>query len=267
MLAENLRAIDINPDHIERLMSDLFPDPPAKPEGIIIFYEGNQLLHAVHSRRGPMKKINFLGPQSTEEIARTEKAEFVICIEKNTLPKIATNFQSHIHWDDPYLFQLIPIIRAVRGEIGSNIHIYPDITRKIPRIPDKLLKLLPRILPRRAIFSIVIFDADGTVWTSLIIGTTGAEISLITTTEALEPLAADPIPFSRKIIRINRAIAKILQPPTASIFMDREIFRHLCAHPRPISELLKLHSKGWLRIQPFPIRLRILLMLMSFLKI
>jgi len=267
LLAADLHAVDINPEHIERLYGELFPEAPAPQESIIIFYEANQLLHAVHSHRGPMKKFHFPGPQNIEEIARSEKVDRVICIEKNTLPKLTTNFQSRIRWNDPYLFQLIPIIEAVRGEIGSNIHIYPRIAQKIPPIPKRLLKYLPRIMPKRSLFALVILDADGTVWTSLIIGTTGSEISLITTTEALEPLAVDNIPIERKIRRINRAIAKIFHPPTASIFFDRETFRHLCAHPRPISALLNLHSKGWIHIQPFPLRLRILLTLASFLKL
>lgn len=259
MLSADVEIIDINPDHIGYLASALMPKVPAAPSTLFVFYEGNRLIHAVHNRRGPLPGLRFHGAHRLDTLARANNADTVVCIEKNALPRLSTVIANRVKWDEPYLFQLLALVDGVRGETGGGIHFYPPLKGKIPKITPGGVNFASRFLPREALYTLVVFDDEGGVRASLIIGAKGFEIDLVTTTEALGHLDTAGLPPEERARMINEAAARVLRKPTASFFMDEDVFRHLCAHPRPAAAVRRLHSAGWLTINPFPLKLKLLL--------
>lgn len=258
MLSADVQVVDINPDHIGYFAAALMPTAPAAPSTLFVFYEGNRLIHAVHNRRGPLPDLRFHGVQRLDTLAATHGADTVVCIERGALPRLSTVIANRVRWDEPYLFQLLALADGVRGEMGAGIHVHPPL-KKLPKITPGGVNFVSRFLPREALFTLVVFDDDGGVKASLIVGAKGAEIDLVTTTETLGPLDTAGLPPEERARRINEAAGKTLRKPTASFFMDDDVFRHLCAHPRPLAAVRRLHSAGWLTINPFPLKLKLLL--------
>ncbi|MFH1539398.1 MAG: hypothetical protein ABIH66_10600 [bacterium] len=273
MLSADVQITDINPDHIGYFASVLAPQPaPVAPATLFVFYEGNRLIHAVHNRRGPVPGLRFHGAHRLDTLARAYGVDSVVCIERGALPRLSTVIANRVRWDDPFLFQLLAFVDGVRGETGGGIHFYPSLKGKVPRVTPGGVRFASRFLPREALYTLIVFDNEGGVRASMIIGARGAEIDLITTTEALGPAGPGRVdtaglPLEERVRRINAAAARSLRQPTASFFMDDDVFRHLCAHPRPLAAVRRLHASGWLTINPFPLKLRLLLGLLGLIRI
>lgn len=272
MLSADVEIVDINPDHVGYFASVLMPRAlavpaaPQRPATLFVFYEGNRLIHAVHNRRGPMPGLRFHGVHRLDTLTRAHGVDSVVCIERTALPRLSTVIANRVRWDDPFLFQLLAFVDGVRGETGSGIHFYPSLKGKVPRVTPGMVNFITRFLPREALYTFVVFDDEGGVWGSVIIGAAGAEVDLITTTEALGNINTAGLPLEERVQRINTAVDRVLRTPTASFFMDDDVFRHLCAHPRPLAAVRRLHSSGWLTVQPFPLKLKLLLGLTGLLR-
>ncbi|MEW5945403.1 MAG: hypothetical protein AB1742_04315, partial [bacterium] len=93
------------------------------------------------------------------------------------------------------------------------------------------------------------------------------EVTLVSTTDAFEPLSLRGVSLEHKVRRLNRAAAAAFYAPTASFFMDERAFRHIVTHPKPLSALARAYSSGWILIKPFPLKLRLLLLAASLFRL
>lgn len=266
MLAADVKIIDIDPAHVEYFYTTLMPAAAEKSSTLYIFYEGNRLIHAVHTRRGPLPELRFSGAHKLDEIARRESADSVVCIEKSALQRLSTVVGNRVRWDDPLLFQILEIVDSVREESGAGIHFWPSPAGAPPKITRRGVRFVTRFLPRRALIMFVVFDEEGDVRASAIVGGAGGEIDLVTTTEGLGVTGLAGLPLNERARRLNAAAARVFRRPTVSLFMDDDVFRHLANHRKPAAALLGLHARGWVKIEPFPLKLRALLRLANFVR-
>ncbi|MEW5947173.1 MAG: hypothetical protein AB1742_13330, partial [bacterium] len=169
MLAPDVRIVDIDPEHVERAFSLISPRMPSKPSVLVVFYEGNRVVHAVHSRRGPVAGVHFPGVSRLEQVADAQGADVVVCLEKNALPGFVTDVQSKVAWDEPYLFQALTVLECLRSELGRNIHFYSRSPIKMPAVSRRAASFFVRLLPARTLLMLVVFNAEEEeVWSSLV---------------------------------------------------------------------------------------------------
>jgi hypothetical protein len=258
MLAKNVEIIDIDPDQHERFFG-MLPQGGPKKHGLIVFYSENRVFHAVHTKKGPIDGVAFRGPEHLAELAEIFGADYVICLEKNAIRRVAADAQCAVLFDDPLSAQAAAVYSALKREIGSGIHIYPDPFRRIPAAPPAIMRLARRFLLRNSLGMIVVFDDSLNVWISLILELQRGEISLISTTDFLEPLDCGDMGFDERAALMVRRLEQKRGRPTIGIFCDRAVFEHIKNHPRPVLTLLRMARLGWIRFNPFPSSLRILL--------
>ena len=258
MLAKNVQIIDIDPDQHERFFATL-PRGGPKKHGLIVFYSENRVFHAVHTKTGPVEGVAFRGPEHLAELAECYSADYVICLEKNALKRVTADAQCAVLFDDPLSAQAAAAYAALKREIGSGIHIYPDPFRRIPAAPPAAMRLARRFLLKKSLAIFVVFDDSMDVRMSLILELQRGEISLISTTDFLEPLDCSGMGFDERAALMVRRLEQKRGRPTVGIFCDRAVFEHIKNHPRPVFALLKMARLGWIRFNPFPSRLRMLL--------
>jgi hypothetical protein len=258
--------VDIDPDQYERAFETLRGKPRRRKSTLIIFYQENRVIHAVHSKKGPVEVADFRGPRNLKPLAKEFGVDRVVCLERGALHRFTAGAQAHVKMERPLTEQILACREPFDREWGSGIHAYPDPLAAIPKLPDFALKLLRALLPRKVMAALVVFERDK-VWTSLIVEAVNAEVTLITTTDTLQPLKLDGTDINKNSVKILNALANSRGRATVGIFMDRAGFEHIAAHTKPVSALAKLVQLRWAVIRPFPNRLRLLLALAPLLKI
>ena len=256
MLAQNVEIIDIAPAQYER-MSGLIPPAPAQRQGLFVFTAGNALFHAVHTARGPLEGLRFRGPAHLPELARETGADYVVCLDRGALRRLTNEAQTQIRLDDPLTLQGLACYNALRGEMGAGLHIYPDPFRLVPKIPGRFMRLAQKLMVRDLLAMAVVFDDDGSVWGSLILELRDGEVAFISTTDFLEPvsLKGNATDADQLIRRLEERRGR----PGLALFCDTRAFRHILHHPRPLWALQQCVRRGWVRLKPCPLRLRLLL--------
>jgi len=265
LLSKDIRVIDIDPDQLERVVETFRKTPRPQKKTLIIFYQGNKVIHAVHSRKGPVAISGFRGPQNLKHFQHEFGVDRVVCLERGALHRFTAAAQTRIRTDQTLLEQIIAGKEPLEREWGSGISVYPDPFASIPRLPDSAFNVLRLLLPRKvtAIFSV--FDRND-IFASAIVEMKNGEITFVSTTDRLQPLVLDGN-MHRKADLLVSALVKSHGRPTLGIFMDKAGFEHIVAHPRPLYALARLVKLKWVLIRPFPNRLRLLLALAPFLKI
>jgi hypothetical protein len=266
VLAKNIKFIDIDPDHIERALDTIRKRPPAEKTTLFVFYSENRVIHAVHSKKGPVRISEFRGPGSIKTLAKEFGVDRVVCLQHGAVRRALAGAQTKIKIDQTMLEQILAGRESFDREWGNGIHVYPDPLANVPRVPDFARRALRIFLPKQLLVMLVVFERDE-VWTSLVLGVTDGEVSLVSTTDMLQPISLEGLDIPRKANRLTAALRRRHGRPTACIFMDRASFEHLAAHPKPVSALAELVGKKWALIHPFPSRLHILLALAPLLKI
>ena len=265
MLAKDVKIIDIDPDQYERAIDFFRKKPHAVKKTLIIFYQENRVIHAVHSVKGPVEVNSFRGPQNLKPLAQEFDVDRVVCLERGALHRFTAGAQTRIRTDRPLMEQILAAREPFDREWGAGIHVYPDPLATIPHIPDFALKAASALLPKHVMTILTVFDHDE-IWTSLIAEIKEREITLLTTTDTLQPLTLEGLDQTHKAGRLLDALAQRHGRATVGIFMDRACFEHLAAHPKPFSALARLVHLKWISIRPFPNRLRMLLAIAQFLR-
>jgi len=257
MLARDVEILDIDPEQYERI-AGLFDTGGAQKSGLILFYSDNRLLHAVHTKKGPLDGVTFNGPERLRELAERYEADFVLCLEKNALRRMAADAQAKLLFDDPMSLQLLTLHAAFDREFGAGIHIYPDPFAGLPKIPQPALKLIRRFVLVDSLIMRVVFDEGGSVWTSAIAEIKNSEISFLTTTDYLEPLELAGMSFEEAAAKINSSLERKRGRATIAVFLEKDALAHIIKHPKPVSTAFRLARRGWIMMRPFPSRLRLL---------
>ncbi len=267
LLSKDIRVIDIDPDQLERAVETFRKTPRPGKKTLIIFYQGNKAIHAVHSRKGPVAITGFRGPRNLKHFLKEHGVDRVVCLERGALHRFTAAAQTRIRTNQTLLEQILAGKEPLEREWGSGISVYPDPLTSMPRLPDTAFRLLRALLPRRLMAIISVFDHDGGIMASAIIEMKNGEITLLTTTDTLQPFTLEGGDMNRKADKLIGALAKTHGRPTVGIFTDRAGFEHVAAHPKPLSALAHLVKLKWALIRPFPYRLRVLLALAPILKL
>ncbi|HOX27916.1 MAG TPA: hypothetical protein PLQ76_02045 [bacterium] len=262
MLSKDVKIIDIDPDQYERAVCYFLPEKEVKEKSLIIFYSENKVLHAVHSEKGPVAISGFRGPGSLKDMASSYSVDRVICLEKYALRRLAAGCQSKISMEDTLSAQITACREPFSREWKSGIHIYPDPAPRLPKVSENFARLLRFILPKNFLSMIVVFDGRE-IWTSLITNIKEGEITLISTTDSLQPFSFPDDAINAKSNILNGRIKSTHGQPDFCIYLDKEVFYHLTSHPKPFVELARFIRKKWVHVDPFPRKIRFLMMILS----
>lgn len=262
MLSPDVEIIDIDPNQYSRVFEVLVPQH-APRQGLILFYSGSRLVHTVHTRKGPGIAVSFHGPMHLREIAIDHAVDYVICVERKAVRRLAANAQAGVAMADPFTLQGRAVLQAVQAELGSGVHVWPDPAPFLARIPQSMPRLLRRLLPPDLRLAAAVFDDDGgSLWASLILEVRNREITLISTSDMLEPL--DMVGKTREE-QESLLLARLSErrgPADVGVFCDRRVLIHLAHHPRPAQALVQMVRRGWVRVSPCPWRYRLALRLL-----
>lgn len=266
MLAKDVKVIDIDPDHVERAMATIQSRPAAEKTTLIVFYSENRAVHAVHSKKGPVRIEDFRGPNNLKPLAEKYGADRVVCVQRGSVRRALAGAQARIKPEHTLLEQIIAGKEPFEREWGNGIHVYPDPLAGIPRVPDFALRALRLFLPKKMLLMVVVYEREK-IWTSLVLGVSGGEVSMVSTTDTLQPVSLEGLDAQQKAARLAAALQRRHGRPTVCVFMDRASFEHLAAHPHPVSAFARLLDRKWALVRPFPRRMRLLLAIAALLKI
>lgn len=257
MLSRDVEILDIDPEQYERIVR-LFPAARQR-QGLFLFYSGNRLMRAVHTQRGPIENVKFHGPERLKDQAREHGVDYVVCVERDALSRIAADAQAAVRFEDPLSLQGMACYNALRNELDAGLSIYPDLLRGLPRASARLAGAARRMLAEDLLALLVVFDDNARVWASLILEIRNGEIVLITTTDHLEPLEIGGLTQEAAAQRILQRLQERRGHAGLGIFCDRVAFRHIIRHPAPAAALLRLARLGWVNIHPCPAKFHALL--------
>ncbi len=266
MLHRDIKIIDIDPDQYEHAVETLRKRPRPPKKTLIVFYQENRVIHAVHSKKGPVEIADFRGPKNLKQLAQEFDVDNVVCLERGALHRFTAGAQARIKMERPMGEQILACREPFEREWGSGIHAYPDPIAALPKLPDFALSILKSMLPKKVTAALAVFDRNA-VWTSLIVEAMDAQITLITTTDTLQNLKLEGNDIGRNASAVLNAMSHSRLRTTVGVFMDRAGFEHIAAHPRPLSALARMVKLKWAVIHPFPARLRFLLAIAPMLKI
>lgn len=260
MLAKDVQIVDIAADHVEHLGELMRRGKARRPDGVILFYEENRVLHAVHTRKGPMELRSFEGPRRLGVVADAEKVEFVLALERGAVRRMAAAAQSRIRWDDPFTLQVMALLTAFRMENGHTIHVYPEPKKPMPKPGAWAVRWARRLLRREKLFALIVYnDAGDGVWFSAITKWKEAEVTLLTTVESLHEAPLENGTPAKRNARMLERIREVWGPVAGAVFMERAVFAHIVNSERPLSALRRAIRSGWAQARPFPLLWRVVL--------
>jgi len=259
MLSKNVEIVDIDPNQYARVARLLSPEQGVRGPGLILFYSGSRLFHAVHTRKGTDVSVAFHGPLHLHSLAAQEGVEWVVCLERNAVKRLAAAAQSGVKFADPFSEQGRAVLRALGGELGAGIHVWPDPGPMLARMQAGMPPVLRRLIPMDIRIVVGVFDDEGGLWASLILELKNGEAVFISTSDMLEPLGlAGKSEAERAAIMLTR-LAEQRGPAQMGLFCDRRTFMHLARHPRPAAALARFVRLGWVALGPCPWRIRLAL--------
>lgn len=266
MLAKDVQITGIDPAQYERLTLALQSvAPEQKDRTLFVFFQENRAFHAVHSELGPIDAVNFKGPGSLERLAVEHDVDRVICVEAGAVRRVFTKAQASLKHGQRLWDQILACRTALMMEMNSGVHIYPDPFKALPVIPDYAIRLARMLIPGELLIGAVVID-QGKVWTSLQVSFEKGEITLITTTDSLEGMDREFQDVRAAAEAITAGMNAKWGRPTAGAFMEKAAFEQLLSSPKPLYAFADLVKKQWIYVKPFPVRLKVILALISILK-
>jgi len=140
---------------------------------------------------------NFRGPQNLSNWRRSMESKTWSASNAALCIGFSAGAQSRIRTDRPLMEQIIAAREPFEREWGAGIHVWPIRSPRFRKLPDFALKAARALLPKQVMAIVAVFDRDE-VWTSLIVELTNAEVTLITTTDTLQPLKLEGLDSSRE---------------------------------------------------------------------
>lgn len=266
MLAKDVQITGIDPAQYERLVvAARSALPEKKDRTLIVFFQENRVSHAVHSERGPLDSVDFKGPGSLERLAAEHSVDRVICVESGAVRRVFTKAQASLKHSQPLWEQMLACRTALMMEMNSGIHVYPDPFKAMPVVPDFIIRLFRMLVPGEFLLTAVAMDR-GRVWTSLLVAFEKGEISLVTTTDSLEGMDREFQDMRSAAAAVTAGTISKWGQPTTGAYMEKVAFEQLISSPKPLYEFADLVKKRWIYMKPFPLRLKVAITLISFLK-
>lgn len=259
MLSKDVEIVDIDPNQYARAVRFLAPDQGVRGPGLILFYSGSRLFHAVHTRKGTDVSVAFHGPHHLDSLAAQQGVEWVVCLERNAIKRLAAAAQAGVKFADPFSEQGRAVLRALGAELGAGIHVWPDPGPVLARIQSGIPRLLQRLIPRDMRIFAGVFDDDGGIWASVILEIRNCEVVFISTSDMIEPLGLAGKTQAERTAIILQRLAEQRGPAQLGLFCDQSTFMHVARHPRPAAALARFVRLGWVALGPCPWRMRVAL--------
>jgi len=279
MSAEDILVTDIDSGHwehlVELLAQGLAQGPGGDKEGearswLLMVHERGVLQKAYHSERGwrssPPQEIDLGG---LKELARSEKVSRLVLLEKGAAGRMLDRLSSRLNREQDLAVQVQEIYQAVEDAFASgDLAAYPAFEFK--SLSLSAISGLTRLvsLANQSIL-LVVFDRNSRDLSGLPIFTSlvwrhgqNRNLDLLTTTAGLAKEGRLQIDDWKKDYKSIVGLAeKALGPVLLGVFTDLDFFREL-GSIKPGEALKRLgewSSQGRLIIDPFPLKLKILL--------
>ncbi len=285
MLDENIQVIDIDARQWVNLFSLLTGSffrtekkRETKPGSrLLIVHEQGKVIKALDSKRGIItRELEEISPQDLNHLAKELGANLIIALERGALRELVSRAESGLNLSLDYVAQLLEYYQSFRELVlEGKILLYPRIPLRELKYQG-LLNLLKIAVPEEKVIILVVFDPEAEdlsglpIFTSLILRIRkGHQLDLLTTTEALGDERLKKIQDWRKDYhKIIRLAEEKFGSVFFGIFTCSSALQELAGQPRKelLKSLTKFLKQDKIIINPFPLRLKMLLRMGKFLK-
>ena len=285
MLDENIQVIDIDARQWVNLFSLLTGSffrtekkRETKPGSrLLIVHEQGKVIKALDSKRGIItRELEEISPQDLNHLAKELGVNLIIALERGALRELVSRAESGLNLSLDYVAQLLEYYQSFRELVlEGKILLYPHIPLRELKYQG-LLNLLKIAVPEEKVIILVVFDPEAEdlsglpIFTSLILRIRkGHQLDLLTTTEALGDERLKKIQDWRKDYhKIIRLAEEKFGSVFFGIFTCSSALQELAGQPRKelLKSLTKFLKQDKIIINPFPLRLKMLLRMGKFLK-
>ncbi len=285
MLDENIQVIDIDARqwvNLFALLTGSFFRTEKKRETkpgsrLLIVHEQGKVIKALDSKRGIITRdLEEISPKDLKQLAEKLGANLIIALERGALRELVSRAESGLNLSLDYVAQILEYYQSFRHLVlEGKIFTYPSVHLRDIRYQG-LVNLLKVAVPEERVLVWVVFDQKSRdlsglpIFTSLILRIRkGYQLDLLTTTDALVELGLEKIEDWRKDYhKILRMAEQSFGSVFLGIFTCTETLKELAERPRKewskaLTEFLKQDK---IIINPFPLRLKMLLRMGKFLK-
>jgi len=285
MLDENIQVIDIDARQWINLFSLLSgsyfrsgkerkKEPGSR---LFVIHEQGRVLKAWDSKRGIItRELKEINPKELKELAKNQGTSQILALEPGAFCQLARGAEKKLSLSQDYVAQILEYYQSFRHLVlEGKIFTYPSVHLRDIRYQG-LLNLLKVAVPEERVLVWVVFDQKSRdlsglpIFTSLILRIRkGYQLDLLTTTDALVELGLEKIEDWRKDYhKILRMAEQSFGSVFLGIFTCTETLKELAERPRKewskaLTEFLKQDK---IIINPFPLRLKMLLRMGKFFK-
>ncbi|GEM_PF-1311943 len=216
---------------------------------LLLIFRGLKPLYCADIKNFEKIKISFSGISRLEEIAKETGYSRIVAVSESALERIFDKAGGRIRHDEDLTKQLAVFLEALSQEIGTTIFFYPKIKKSpFAAMSFSLRKILPKIVPKDAIFLFVVTENDH-IWASIAIGFKDRQLFLITTLDAVVPLEDNP--RTEELDEMIRKISERFDLPPRYLVVEKSAAESLIARKFSPVQALIFYNRGELKVGGF----------------
>lgn len=255
MISRDIAVVDCHPEHWIHLVRGPGSDPAAVgPQGsLLIVHRGERIVQAA-ARGRPLPALIGETVGDLRARRRALGVRRVVCLEQGFLRRAMGRADAGLRYDMDYVQQLLLIVAAARRERGTGIRLDPP-SPPGPVPPFGLVQgAFDLIWPDdTSIVLYVIDEAEGEVWTSLILRKRAGNLDLLTSDLHLGPAGLDLAAWRADRARLVAEVGRVVAPVFCGCFATLSAWRAwLSAPSSPPRDGLVLDP--WPRRLAWPLR-------------
>jgi hypothetical protein len=266
MLSADVQMLDLNPYHLRHLWDALFP---ARRRQLILILEGERVLKAFDTESGLRPDLRGMPAADPEGLAARLYAgsaiDQVLLLERQALDDYFVT--AHRLYDpdldgDAYLQRM----RLALDDESRFVRFPPEPRGlHLAGVAYDTWVSLAGQAPDGQTVVLGVFDS-GDLWASLILRLNAGQVTLVTTSDALEVAAIDPVavplgltspsgpcsPPATQVTALVQSTAERLGPVFAGLFMTRVALAGLLRAGDKLACLRELEASGAVILEPWP---------------
>ena len=259
MIARDIQAVDIHPDHWINLVRGP-PGTPRRPgKGwLVMVHERERVIHAIYRGR-PVDALLGEPPGDLAGLRRRFGAGRVVCLERDFLRRAMTRAEARLSYEMDYVEQVMTYVAAFRAERGTGIRVHPP-TPPGPLPPFSWLQFaFDRLWPDDSSMLLYVIDEPGgRLHTSLIVRKRGGHLDLLTTDLHFGHRGLDPAGWRSDRHRVLRLARERAGKVYAACFATLDAWQDMRQHRFAPAALARLRRDHELVLDPHPRRLAVL---------
>lgn len=133
---------------------------------LLLAFEGDEILHAIHSHRGAVTLGAWNGPLGLEKLASDEQSAFVIAISHGALGNLLDRWGARIDPTASRAEAWLLLLEAIREDIeAKKLHVWPALLgESLPRPTEAVLSAVANlVLPRDRSAFVALTHPDGSL--------------------------------------------------------------------------------------------------------